>query len=225
MLGARLTDVERAHVAGEIDPEPRFAYVTTEVGRSGDTTTGIIEAAGATGGPCGPVPAVVVTSESMDGHSGWRGLEPGELLVVDSLEETSLFPFTPLGRPPRRSDLSVCEAASQATVAPTVVAPPSSVGAVFPATADGRISVDSLGPAISRTSARPHGILECQMSAAVRNGRRPPGDRRPTRCWRAKRRGPCIEGSSEGVAVPVRASSVPMPLQDVQPPAVQGPSV
>nr|BFE36259.1 class II glutamine amidotransferase [Actinomadura rugatobispora] len=60
-----------------------------------------------------PVPAVVIASEPMDDHAGWRPLAPGELLVVDGLEETSLFPFPPLRRPLTRADLSLREAASQ----------------------------------------------------------------------------------------------------------------
>ncbi|GLZ08036.1 class II glutamine amidotransferase [Actinomadura sp. NBRC 104412] len=64
------------------------------------------------------VPAVVVASEPMDDHPGWRLLDPGELLIVDGLEETSLFPFGPLRHPLSRADLSLREAASQG-VAPT----------------------------------------------------------------------------------------------------------
>ncbi|MQY02011.1 class II glutamine amidotransferase [Actinomadura macrotermitis] len=156
-----LTDVDRAHVAGETDSELVFAYVTAEIRRAGDTTRGIIEAVGRIGrelplfalnlliaeagrlwalrypesnelwvlsprrggvsgpgqarGAGGPVPAVVVASEPMDGDPGWRLLEPGELLVVHGLEETSLFPFDPPRFPLRRSDLSAREAASQET--------------------------------------------------------------------------------------------------------------
>jgi predicted glutamine amidotransferase len=64
------------------------------------------------------VPAVVVASEPMDDRPGWRPLEPGELLIVDGLSETSLFPFGPLRHPLSRADLSLREAASQG-VAPT----------------------------------------------------------------------------------------------------------
>ncbi|NVI86630.1 class II glutamine amidotransferase, partial [Actinomadura sp. BRA 177] len=39
-----LTEVERAHVAGETDSELVFAYLTAEIRRRGDTTAGIIEA-------------------------------------------------------------------------------------------------------------------------------------------------------------------------------------
>ncbi|MEU9024324.1 class II glutamine amidotransferase [Actinomadura sp. NPDC048394] len=154
-----LTDVERAHVAGETDSELVFAFVTAEIRRRGDTTEGIIEAVrriGAElpvfavnlliaeagrlwalrypesnelwvlspgkGGTSGPgdaaVPAVVIASEPMDDRPGWRLLEPGELLVVDGLTETSLFPFEPPRHPLRRSDLSAREAASQQTAVP-----------------------------------------------------------------------------------------------------------
>lgn len=61
----------------------------------------------------GSVPAVVVASEPMDDDPGWRPLGPGELLVVDGVEETSMFPFVPPRLPLRRSDLSLREAASQ----------------------------------------------------------------------------------------------------------------
>jgi glutamine amidotransferase len=170
-----LTDVERAHVSGETDSELVFAYLTAEIRRRGDTTTGIIEAVrrigaelpvfalnllvaeagrlwalrypesnelwvlsptrgGADGpghraGAPGPVPAVVLASEPMDDSPGWRLLDPGELLVVDGLAETSLFPFEPLRHPLRRSDLSIREAASQAT-APAGPAPTVSVDSV-----------------------------------------------------------------------------------------------
>ncbi|MDL4813925.1 class II glutamine amidotransferase [Actinomadura opuntiae] len=156
-----LTDVERAHVAGETDSELVFAYVTAEIRRRGDTTAGIIEAVrrigaelpvfavnlliaeagrlwalrypesnelwvlspgkgGASGpgdaaGADGPVPAVVIASEPMDDQPGWRLLEPGELLLVDGLDETSLFPFEPPRHRLHRSDLSAREAASQQT--------------------------------------------------------------------------------------------------------------
>lgn len=158
-----LTDVGRAHVAGETDSELVFAYITAEIQRQGDTTAGIVEAVrrigaelpvfslnllvaeagrlwalrqpdtnelwvlspgdggmsgpGQPGGAHGPVPAVVVASEPMDDHPGWRLLEPGELLVVDGLDATSLFPFTPLAHPLQRSELSAREAASQQVAA------------------------------------------------------------------------------------------------------------
>ncbi|GAA1826001.1 class II glutamine amidotransferase [Actinomadura chokoriensis] len=170
-----LTDVERAHVSGETDSELVFAYLTAEIRRRGDTTSGIIEAVrrigaelpvfalnlltaeagrlwalrypesnelwvlspgrggadrpGHRAGAAGPVPAVVLASEPMDDSPGWRLLDPGELLVVDGLAESSLFPFEPLRHPLRRSDLSLREAASQAT-APTGPASAASSDAV-----------------------------------------------------------------------------------------------
>ncbi|WP_240808459.1 class II glutamine amidotransferase [Actinomadura geliboluensis] len=176
VLRTWLTEIERAHVAGETDSELVFAYLTAEIRRRGDTTAGIVEAVrrigaelpvfalnllvaeagrlwalrypesnelwvlspdrggasepgrpaggpgavdggpgrASAGGP-GPVPAVVIASEPMDDDPGWRLLEPGELLVVDGLAEESLFPFAPPRHPLRRSDLSLREAASQAT--------------------------------------------------------------------------------------------------------------
>ncbi|NKZ03396.1 class II glutamine amidotransferase [Actinomadura latina] len=68
-------------------------------------------------GAARPEPAVVIASEPMDDHPGWRLLDPGELLIVDGLAEASVFPFEPLRYPLRRSDLSVREAASQTTTA------------------------------------------------------------------------------------------------------------
>ncbi|GAA0590999.1 class II glutamine amidotransferase [Actinomadura livida] len=156
-LRAWLTEMETAQVSGETDSELVFAYVTAEIRRHGDTTTGIVEAVrriaadlpvfslnmlvaepgriwalrypesnelwvlspGEGGvsdpGTDGPLPAVVIASEPMDDQRGWRLLQPGELLIVEGLAETSLFPFGPLSRPLRRSDLSLREAASQAT--------------------------------------------------------------------------------------------------------------
>ncbi|MFB4312357.1 class II glutamine amidotransferase [Actinomadura sp. GTD37] len=75
----------------------------------------------------GPVPAVVLASEPMDDHPGWRPLDPGELLVVDGLAETSLFPFEPPRHPLRRSELTTREAASQ-TTAPTPASTRTSTG-------------------------------------------------------------------------------------------------
>ncbi|MBW8486141.1 class II glutamine amidotransferase [Actinomadura parmotrematis] len=66
-------------------------------------------------GAHGPVPAVVIASEPMDDHPGWRLMEPGELLIVDGLEERSLLPFDPPRFALRRSDLTAREAASQET--------------------------------------------------------------------------------------------------------------
>jgi predicted glutamine amidotransferase len=60
--------------------------------------------------------AYVVASEPLDDRPGWRLLEPGELLVVEGLEATSLFPFAPPAHPLRREDLSLREAASQHTI-------------------------------------------------------------------------------------------------------------
>ncbi|GAA1549036.1 class II glutamine amidotransferase [Actinomadura kijaniata] len=48
-LRSWLTDVERAHVAGETDSELVFAYISAEIRRRGDTTKGIIEAVGRIG--------------------------------------------------------------------------------------------------------------------------------------------------------------------------------
>ncbi|TDC87391.1 class II glutamine amidotransferase, partial [Actinomadura sp. 7K507] len=71
----------------------------------------------------GPVPAVVIASEPMDDRPGWRLLQPGELLTVDGLAEASDLPFAPLSHPLRRSDLSIREAASQASL-PGAPSPP-----------------------------------------------------------------------------------------------------
>jgi predicted glutamine amidotransferase len=57
--------------------------------------------------------AYVVASEPMDGDPAWRLLEPGELLVIDGLKATSLFPFEPPRHQLHESDLSAVEAASQ----------------------------------------------------------------------------------------------------------------
>lgn len=173
VLRTWMTDVDRAHVAGETDSELVFAYVTAEIRRRGDTTAGIVEAVrriaaelpvfslnllvaeagrmwalrypesnelwvlspgeggvsgpGRAAGTDGPVPAVVIASEPMDDRPGWRPLQPGELLTVDGLTETSFFPFDPLRHPLRRSDLSIREAASQAT-APGTAGPPVAPG-------------------------------------------------------------------------------------------------
>ncbi|MFI0356781.1 class II glutamine amidotransferase [Actinomadura sp. 9N407] len=82
----------------------------------------------------GHVPAVVVASEPMDGQPGWRLLEPGELLIVNGLNETSVHPFQPLRHPLSRADLSLREAASQGVVVPDPPAGDLAVAAV----ADGR---------------------------------------------------------------------------------------
>ncbi|MFB4318899.1 class II glutamine amidotransferase [Actinomadura sp. 21ATH] len=59
-------------------------------------------------------PAHVVASERMDDDPGWRLMEPGELLVIDGLKATSLFPFDPPAHPLTQADLSAKEASSQA---------------------------------------------------------------------------------------------------------------
>ncbi|WP_067825379.1 class II glutamine amidotransferase [Actinomadura kijaniata] len=58
-------------------------------------------------------PAYVVASERMDDDPDWRLLAPGELLVVDGLTATSLFPFDPPAHPLTVDDLSLEEATSQ----------------------------------------------------------------------------------------------------------------
>ena len=58
-------------------------------------------------------PAYVVASERMDEDPGWRPLRSGELLVVDGLTATSLFPFQAPARPLTEADLSAAEASSQ----------------------------------------------------------------------------------------------------------------
>jgi glutamine amidotransferase len=76
---------------------------------------------------------VVIASEPMDDLPGWRLLDPGELLCVDGVAETSLFPFEPLRHPLRRSDLSVREAASQASAAaPATVVTGNAIPSVVP---------------------------------------------------------------------------------------------
>ncbi|WP_083982463.1 class II glutamine amidotransferase [Actinomadura hibisca] len=149
-IGSWLSDVERAHVAGETDSEMVFAHVSAEIRRHGDTTQGIIAAVRRIGAELplfslnlliaeagrlwalrypdtnelwvlstrgGDAPAVVVASEPMDDDPGWRPLAPGELLVVEGTEQTSLFPFSPPAHPLRRSDLTAREAASQEVAA------------------------------------------------------------------------------------------------------------
>ncbi|MGY0231573.1 class II glutamine amidotransferase [Longispora urticae] len=59
------------------------------------------------------VPAYVIASERMDHDPDWRLLEPGELLVIDGLEATSLFPFDEPAHRLTRADLHPEEAASQ----------------------------------------------------------------------------------------------------------------
>jgi glutamine amidotransferase len=102
----------------------------------------------------GSVPAVVIASEPMDDHPGWRSLAPGELLVVDGLAENSLFPFEPLRHPLRRSELSVREAASQTTAAtpspsgPVPVGPGPAGADGVPMPAIGAVPVPLDGPAV-----------------------------------------------------------------------------
>lgn len=60
-----------------------------------------------------PAPAYVVASEPMDGDPGWRLMEPGELLVIDGLRATSLFPFHEPAHRLTDADLSAKEASSQ----------------------------------------------------------------------------------------------------------------
>jgi glutamine amidotransferase len=59
-------------------------------------------------------PAYVIASERMDEDPGWRLLRSGELLVVDGLKATSLFPFDAPAHPLTAADLSAAEASSQA---------------------------------------------------------------------------------------------------------------
>ncbi|WP_197011653.1 class II glutamine amidotransferase [Actinomadura viridis] len=59
------------------------------------------------------VPAYVIASERMDEDPDWRLLEPGELLVVDGLRATSMFPFEPPAHPLTTADLSAMEVSSQ----------------------------------------------------------------------------------------------------------------
>jgi len=58
-------------------------------------------------------PAFVLASERMDDDPGWRLLDPGELLVVDGLEASSLFPFDAPAHPLTPADLSAAESVSQ----------------------------------------------------------------------------------------------------------------
>ncbi|MEU6753013.1 class II glutamine amidotransferase [Spirillospora sp. NPDC046719] len=60
-----------------------------------------------------PAVAHVLASERMDDTDGWRLLAPGELLVVDGTDTTSLFPFDPPAHRISMDDLSVTEATSQ----------------------------------------------------------------------------------------------------------------
>jgi predicted glutamine amidotransferase len=224
-----LSDVERAHVAGETDSELVFAYVTAEIRRRGDTTAGIIEAVrrigaelpvfainllvaeagklwalrypesnelwvlspgkggvsgpGDAAGTDGPVPAVVIASEPMDDHPGWRLLEPGELLLVDGLAETSLFPFEAPRHPLSRSDLSAREAASQKTAVPEEEPVVHRVEGVKVASLRGAV------PSVAKGAAAVSGV------------------------------------GSGAQTVPVRGPLTPLIVRNAQPKAVQGPSV
>lgn len=60
-----------------------------------------------------PKPAVLIASERMDDDPGWRLLDPGELLIADGLNITSLFPFNPPAHQLWPDDLSDREASSQ----------------------------------------------------------------------------------------------------------------
>ncbi|GAA4081044.1 class II glutamine amidotransferase [Actinomadura miaoliensis] len=79
---------------------------------------GSLDVAGPNGDGRHTAPAYVIASERMDDDPGWRLLEPGELLVVDGLKATSMFPFAPLAHPLTSADLSASEAASQAETGP-----------------------------------------------------------------------------------------------------------
>src|SRR5262245_39682583 len=145
-----LSPVDRAPIEGETDSERVFAYISAEIARIGDTTSGLISAIRRIGeelpvyalniilaeprklwalrypdtnelwvlnpelggfagsrqlapvaepgrlelpGTQGSTPAYVVASERMDDDPDWRLLAPGELLIIDGLTATSLFPF------------------------------------------------------------------------------------------------------------------------------------
>ncbi|WP_433478872.1 class II glutamine amidotransferase [Spirillospora sp. CA-142024] len=60
-----------------------------------------------------PTPACVLASERLDDDPGWRLLEPGELLMVDGLEASSVFPFGVPAHPLTLADLSAAESTSQ----------------------------------------------------------------------------------------------------------------
>lgn len=59
-------------------------------------------------------PACVLASERLDDDPGWRLLDPGELLVLDGLEASSVFPFDAPAHPLTAADLSGAESISQA---------------------------------------------------------------------------------------------------------------
>jgi hypothetical protein len=58
------------------------------------------------------VPAWVVASQPLDDDPDWRLLEPGELLVIDGLQATSLFPLDPPAHQLTHADLHPAEAAA-----------------------------------------------------------------------------------------------------------------
>ncbi|WP_141576461.1 class II glutamine amidotransferase [Actinomadura sp. WMMA1423] len=58
-------------------------------------------------------PACVLASERLDDDPGWRLLDPGELLLVDGLEASSVFPFDAPAHPLTVADLSGAESTSQ----------------------------------------------------------------------------------------------------------------
>lgn len=61
-----------------------------------------------------PTPACVLASERLDDDPGWRLLDPGELLVLDGMEASSVFPFDAPAHPLTAADLSGAESTSQA---------------------------------------------------------------------------------------------------------------
>ncbi|RAY10926.1 class II glutamine amidotransferase [Actinomadura craniellae] len=76
-----------------------------------DHEPGTVELGGPGDGP--PAPAYVVASEPMNDDPRWRLLDSGELLVIDGLIATSLFPFDEPAHRLTEEDLSVAEATSQ----------------------------------------------------------------------------------------------------------------
>lgn len=107
-------------------PEPNELWVLApELGGFGDVRKlvpdhelGRVEVSGAVsngqrGAANGRVPAYVVASERMDDDPDWRPLAPGELLIIDGLEATSLFPLDEPKRRLREADLSLREVSSQ----------------------------------------------------------------------------------------------------------------
>ncbi|TDB84956.1 class II glutamine amidotransferase [Actinomadura sp. KC216] len=170
VLDSWLTDVDRAQIRGQTDSELVFAYITAEIRRQGDTTSGLIAAvrriaaelpvfalnvllaesrrmwalrypathrlwvlrheltepgegrrldAGREPGrlkvaahrePCA---ASVLASERLDDDPGWRLLAPGELLVVDGPDTSSMQPFDEPAHVLTADDLSAAESTSQ----------------------------------------------------------------------------------------------------------------